>query len=162
LAAGQGTGGGAAPGRDADRGSRRQGGLDGLSRPGSAGGEGLDRSQAGRADWSSAGAGAHDPAAAGSAEAKRRRAEREEDRASGPGQGVAQARSEDGVMLPRLLPMLAVPAAPFDSPEYSFEVKWDGIRALVAVETAGWRMWGRQRSDYKQRYPELDVFRRLP
>ena len=28
-------------------------------------------------------------------------------------------------MLPQLLPMLAVPAAPFDSPEYSFEVKWD-------------------------------------
>jgi ATP-dependent DNA ligase len=58
--------------------------------------------------------------------------------------------------------MLAVPAVPFDSPEYSFEIKWDGIRALVAVETAGWRMWGRQRSDYKQRYPELDVLRRLP
>src|SRR5262249_19009105 len=36
-------------GRDADRGSRRQGGLDGLSRSGSAGGEGVDRSQAGRA-----------------------------------------------------------------------------------------------------------------
>ena len=58
------------------------------------------------------------------------------DRASGPGKGVAQACSEDGVMLPRLLPMLAVPAAPFDSPEYSFEVMWDGIRALAAVETA--------------------------
>jgi ATP-dependent DNA ligase len=43
-------------------------------------------------------------------------------------------------MLPRLLPMLAVPAAPFDSPEYSFEYKWDGIRALAAVETAGWRL----------------------
>ena len=39
-------------------------------------------------------------------------------------------------MLPRLLPMLALPAAPFDAPEYSFEVKWDGIRALAAVEEA--------------------------
>jgi ATP-dependent DNA ligase len=65
-------------------------------------------------------------------------------------------------MLPRLLPMLAVPAAPFDSPEYSFEVKWDGIRALAAVETAGWRLWGRQRADYTARYLELDVLRRLP
>jgi hypothetical protein len=36
-------------------------------------------------------------------------------------------------MLPRLLPMLAVPAAPFASPEYSFEVKWDGIRALAIL-----------------------------
>jgi ATP-dependent DNA ligase len=43
-------------------------------------------------------------------------------------------------MLPRLLPMLAVPATPFDSPEYSFECKWDGIRALTAVEPAGWRL----------------------
>jgi ATP-dependent DNA ligase len=65
-------------------------------------------------------------------------------------------------MLPRLLPMLAVPAAPFDSPEYSFEVKWNGIRALTAVETAGWRLWGRECADYTNRYPELDVLRHLP
>ena len=65
-------------------------------------------------------------------------------------------------MLPRLAPMLAVTAAPFDSPEYSFEVKWDGIRAMVAVETANWRLWGRQRAEYTQRYPELDMLRRLP
>jgi bifunctional non-homologous end joining protein LigD len=58
--------------------------------------------------------------------------------------------------------MLAVPATPFDSPEYGFEVKWDGIRALAAVEAAGWRLWGRERADYTARYPELDVLRRLP
>ena len=84
------------------------------------------------------------------------------DRASGPGKGVAQACSEDGVMLPRLLPMLAVPAAPFDSSEYSFEVKWDGIRALAAVEPGRLRLWGRERAEYTDRYPELDVLRRLP
>jgi bifunctional non-homologous end joining protein LigD len=65
-------------------------------------------------------------------------------------------------MLPRLLPMLAVPATPFDSSEYSFEVKWDGIRALAAVETAGWRLWGRERADYTARYPELEGLHRLP
>ena len=65
-------------------------------------------------------------------------------------------------MLPRLAPMLAVPAAPFDSAEYSFELKWDGIRALAAVETAGWRLWGRERADYTARYPELELLRRLP
>ncbi|HMF14151.1 MAG TPA: hypothetical protein VKE94_17670 [Gemmataceae bacterium] len=65
-------------------------------------------------------------------------------------------------MLPKLAPMLAVPAAPFDSPVYSFEIKWDGIRALAAVDAAGWRLWGRQRADYTERYPELDVLRRLP
>jgi hypothetical protein len=45
--------------------------------------------------------------------------------AATPGQapGVPQAGEEDGIMLPQLLPMLAMPAAPFDTPEYSFEVK---------------------------------------
>ena len=65
-------------------------------------------------------------------------------------------------MLPRLLPMLAVPAEPFDSTEYSFECKWDGIRALAAVERGGWQLWGRERADYTARYPELEVLRRLP
>jgi hypothetical protein len=29
--------------------------------------------------------------------------------------------------------MLAVPAAPFDSPEYSFEVKWETERRVIAT-----------------------------
>jgi bifunctional non-homologous end joining protein LigD len=66
------------------------------------------------------------------------------------------------VTLPRLAPMLAVPAAPFDSEEYSFEVKWDGVRALAAVEESSWRLWGREGTDYTARYPELAVLRRLP
>jgi ATP-dependent DNA ligase len=65
-------------------------------------------------------------------------------------------------MLPKLSPMLAVPAAPFDSSEYTFEIKWDGVRALAAVEATGWRLWGRQRTEYSDRYPELEVLRRLP
>jgi bifunctional non-homologous end joining protein LigD len=66
------------------------------------------------------------------------------------------------VTLPRLAPMLAVPAAPFDSEAYSFEVKWDGVRALAAVEESSWRLWGREGTDYTARYPELAVLRRLP
>jgi bifunctional non-homologous end joining protein LigD len=58
--------------------------------------------------------------------------------------------------------MLAVPATPFDSAEYSFEVKWDGVRVLAAVDPAGWRLWGRQRADYTARYPELAVLEGLP
>ena len=46
------------------------------------------------------------------------------------------------MMLPNLLPMLAVPASPFDSPEYVFEVKYDGVRALAAVEAEGVRAMG--------------------
>jgi bifunctional non-homologous end joining protein LigD len=61
-----------------------------------------------------------------------------------------------------LLPMLATAAAPFDSDEHLFEVKWDGVRALAAVEAGGWRLWGRTGADYTARYPELAVLGRLP
>ena len=65
-------------------------------------------------------------------------------------------------MLPRVMPMLAVAADPFDSPEYSFEIKYDGVRALAAVEEGGWQLWGREQANYTARYPDLDVLRRLP
>jgi DNA ligase-1 len=65
-------------------------------------------------------------------------------------------------MLPQVMPMLAVAAKPFDSPDYSFEIKYDGVRALTAVDESGWRLWGREGADYTARYPELDVLRRLP
>jgi len=82
--------------------------------------------------------------------------------AEGRGEDAAQARPEDGVMLPQVLPMLAVAAEPFDAPECCFEIKYDGVRALAAVDEMGWRLWGRERADYTARYPELEVLRRLP
>ena len=60
----------------------------------------------------------------------------------------------------RLLPMLAVPSAPFDSAEYLFEVKWDGVRALAACGPDG-AVWGRDGADYSARYPELAVLGRM-
>jgi bifunctional non-homologous end joining protein LigD len=65
-------------------------------------------------------------------------------------------------MMNPILPMLATSASPFDSKDYVFEVKWDGVRALAAVEKTGWRLWGRELADYRGRYPELDVLRSLP
>jgi DNA ligase D-like protein (predicted ligase) len=65
-------------------------------------------------------------------------------------------------MIERLLPMLAVQSQPFDSDDYLFEVKWDGVRALTGVDSSGYRIWGRQLADYSQRYPELDSLRLLP
>ena len=62
----------------------------------------------------------------------------------------------------RFLPRLAVPGESFDSPEHLFEVKWDGVRALAAVERGHWQLWGRELADYQSRYPELEVLRRLP
>ena len=60
------------------------------------------------------------------------------------------------------LPMLATKAAPFDAEDYLFEVKWDGVRALAAVNQCSWSLWGRHGVDYTARYPELAVLRRLP
>jgi bifunctional non-homologous end joining protein LigD len=65
-------------------------------------------------------------------------------------------------MLPQLAPMLATPSAPFDSAAHAFEIKWDGIRALAAVDDHGFRLWGRGQADYTARYPELEVLRALP
>ena len=65
-------------------------------------------------------------------------------------------------MIDAILPMLATSAQPFDSAEYVFEVKWDGVRALAAVEAGQWRLWGRELADYGYRYPELEVLRCLP
>jgi bifunctional non-homologous end joining protein LigD len=65
-------------------------------------------------------------------------------------------------MKARLLPMLAVPSAPFDSADHLFEVKWDGVRALAHNGPGGWALWGREGADYRARYPELAVLGRLP
>jgi DNA ligase D-like protein (predicted ligase) len=59
--------------------------------------------------------------------------------------------------------MLAQAAEPFDDANYEFEIKWDGVRALAVVASScGWRLWGRQGTDYTARYPELAVLRRFP
>jgi ATP-dependent DNA ligase len=68
-------------------------------------------------------------------------------------------------MIERCLPMLAARAEPFDSPEYLFEVKWNGIRTLAGrshAATGGWSLWGRQLADYRPRYPEMQVLAALP
>ncbi len=65
-------------------------------------------------------------------------------------------------MMEPLTPMLAVAAEPFDSPDYLFEIKWDGIRGLALVQQRSWRLWGRGETEYAERYPELDVLQQLP
>jgi len=54
-------------------------------------------------------------------------------------------------------PMLATPATeiPRDEAPWSFEVKWDGIRALAAVSGGRIRLEARSGRDVTHRYPEL-------
>jgi bifunctional non-homologous end joining protein LigD len=65
-------------------------------------------------------------------------------------------------MMHSFAPMLAVAGEPFDSPDYSFEIKWDGLRALAECNSKGWRLWGRKSADYTVRYPELTRLRQFP
>lgn len=56
-------------------------------------------------------------------------------------------------------PMLAVTAEPFDSPDYFFEIKWDGERCLAFL-TATTRLQSRNRRDITAQYPELATIHR--
>jgi bifunctional non-homologous end joining protein LigD len=63
----------------------------------------------------------------------------------------------------KIAPMLAGTSAPFDSDDYLFEIKWDGIRALAFFGEGVARLQGRKRTDSSARYPEVVAgLRELP
>ena len=76
----------------------------------------------------------------------------------------AAAASLPAEPLPRHIhPMLAVLAAdlPSDPPQWAFEYKWDGVRALAYHDPAQklWRIESRNLLDITRRYPELNALR---
>jgi bifunctional non-homologous end joining protein LigD len=53
-------------------------------------------------------------------------------------------------------PMLATSVdEPFDGPDWLFEIKWDGYRALAFIENGKLRLVSRNQNELTQRYPEL-------
>jgi DNA ligase D-like protein (predicted ligase)/DNA ligase D-like protein (predicted 3'-phosphoesterase) len=53
-------------------------------------------------------------------------------------------------------PMLARPAdKPPDSADYLYEVKWDGLRALISLDEGEIRIRGRNGTDFTKQFPEL-------
>lgn len=61
----------------------------------------------------------------------------------------------------RLRPMLAgVAEEPFDGPEWAFELKWDGYRALALVTSDGTELRSRTGRDMTASYPVLADLRR--
>ena len=55
-------------------------------------------------------------------------------------------------------PMLAsVTEKPFDDPNWFFEIKWDGYRAVAFFEEGKVRLVSRNQNDLTPRYPELKV-----
>lgn len=64
----------------------------------------------------------------------------------------------DDARLPAPIPpMLATAGRPPAGPGWSFEFKWDGVRAVVAVAGARWRPYSRNGNDLSGAYPELAV-----
>ena len=56
----------------------------------------------------------------------------------------------------RLVPMLATPGElPRDQKRWAFEVKWDGIRAILYSQPGRMRIEGRRLTDITAKYPEL-------
>ncbi len=78
--------------------------------------------------------------------------------------GAAAGRKDrEALTLPKKLPafispMLARASEPFDSEHYLFELKWDGIRALVYCDRDAYRIRNRHGVDITCRYPEFDCF----
>jgi bifunctional non-homologous end joining protein LigD len=57
----------------------------------------------------------------------------------------------------RIVPMLARPAARVPAPEaqWSFEVKWDGVRAIAYIQPGRLRLESRNLNEITEAYPEL-------
>ncbi len=73
---------------------------------------------------------------------------------------ISQAFARGGLarkaMPAAIRPMLATPVEkPFDGPEWLFEIKWDGYRAVAFVEGGDVRLMSRTQNDLTGRYPEL-------
>lgn len=56
----------------------------------------------------------------------------------------------------KVTPMLATPSeTPFDNPDWLFEIKWDGYRAVAFIEGGHVRLVSRNHNELTGQYPEL-------
>jgi bifunctional non-homologous end joining protein LigD len=68
----------------------------------------------------------------------------------------ALSGAEAGPMPSVIHPMLATSTAKaFDNPEWLFEIKWDGYRAVAFIEDGRVRLMSRSQNDLTKQYPEL-------
>lgn len=64
----------------------------------------------------------------------------------------------EAAMPRRIEPMLAtLTGAPFSDPNWLFELKWDGMRALTRLDHGQVELWSRSGRDTRAQFPELDV-----
>ncbi len=68
----------------------------------------------------------------------------------------ALAGAEEKPMPTVIHPMLATPSAKaFDDPDWLFEIKWDGYRAIAFIEDGRVRLVSRSQNDLTAQFPEL-------
>jgi bifunctional non-homologous end joining protein LigD len=73
-----------------------------------------------------------------------------------PIQPAELQNARTGAMPSRVEPMLATLADhPFSDPNWLFEIKWDGVRALARIENGTLALRSRTGVDITKRYPEL-------
>jgi bifunctional non-homologous end joining protein LigD len=66
------------------------------------------------------------------------------------------AGAEERAMPAVIHPMLATPAAEaFDDPDWLFEIKWDGYRAVAFIDEGRVRLVSRSQNDLSAQFPEL-------
>src|SRR5216683_218457 len=77
-------------------------------------------------------------------------------RDANPIRGAELHNARKAAMPSRLEPMLAtLTDHPFSDPNWLFEIKWDGVRALAWIENGDLALRSRNAIDIAQRYPEL-------
>jgi bifunctional non-homologous end joining protein LigD len=76
--------------------------------------------------------------------------------ASSAASAALVARPVKRAMPTSIYPMLAESISePFDSPDWLFEIKWDGYRAVAFIEKGKVRLVSRNQNELTARYPEL-------
>jgi bifunctional non-homologous end joining protein LigD len=77
-------------------------------------------------------------------------------RSASPIQPAELDGARKSAMPSRLEPMLAtLTEHPFSDPNWLFEIKWDGVRALARIDNGSCTLWSRNSIDITKRYPEL-------
>ena len=71
-----------------------------------------------------------------------------------PAQYVLMGPSQKDELTP-VAPMMATPGAVPTTDGWAFEFKWDGVRAVVAIDSSGARAMSRNKLDITRSYPEL-------
>jgi len=95
-----------------------------------------------------------DDVADNNAASKSKSKKRSANSASSAVKGLADA--EERPMPTVIHPMLATPTAKaFDNPDWLFEIKWDGYRAVAFIEDGGVRLVSRSQNDLTAQFSEL-------